>query len=162
MQRLRASLALFGLVALAGLPLARAADAAGPTTTETCGIGAVDPDFVTASPTTVGVGGPVLFSASETPEELTANPPIVNVFVFPHNNPMALLPALLGPSTAGAVHLSGPGTRRGVAFETATFAAAGTYTFDYLVLFDNGIHPCTSLDATAAHRPITITVVNPT
>jgi hypothetical protein len=83
----------------------------------------------------------------------------VRLFAFRTNgaNPVLdLIDGLLGPSTSGGASLSGPATGKGVATEKIMFSKAGTYTFGFIVLFDNGIHPCTSLLPT--NHTVTVTI----
>ncbi|MHB8463587.1 MAG: hypothetical protein ACYDH6_06200 [Acidimicrobiales bacterium] len=97
--------------------------------------------------------------ASETPAELGPKAPAVRLYVFRQggaNQVTDLLNALRGPSMSGPVSLSGPATGKGTATETVHISAAGTYTLGFLTLFDNGIHPCTSLAPT--NHAFTVTV----
>jgi hypothetical protein len=130
--------------------------AATPTNTQTCPVPllGLDPDSVTLTGpviSPVSTGGPLAtasVTASETPAELGPGAPTVRLFVYRSNgaSPVQdLLNGLQGPSTSGGASLSGPATGSGMTTETITFSAPGTYVFDFIVLFDSGIHPCTSL-----------------
>lgn len=115
--------------------------------TQTCPIPVVgvDPDSVTLTAPVLGVA---TMTASETPAELGPGAPTVKLFAFRSESALPaadLLHGLTGPSSSGAVSFSGPATGHGAVAERVTFSAPGTYRIGFLALFDNGIHPCTSL-----------------
>jgi len=64
-----------------------------------------------------------------------------------------------GPFGKGPVSLSGPSMGTFKTTETILVTKPGTYAFDFLVLFDNGIHPCTSLGG--LNPTLTVTVPAP-
>jgi hypothetical protein len=149
---LRRTAVLSGLLlgALALSPAARATS--GPmASTATCGVAGIDPDSVTATSPVVspqpGVPAIGTVAASETPEEAGPNAPTVRLRVYIHGDLSTgdVLAESNGPFTKGPVSLSGPATGKFSTTETISFSAPGTYVFDFLVLFDSGIHPCTSL-----------------
>jgi hypothetical protein len=154
---------IFGLL-LGAVVLSPSARASSPpaTTTDFCGVLGVDPDSVTATSPVVGPqpGLPAVgtVTASETPQEAGPNAPTVRLRVYIHgDNALGdLLAESTGPFTKGSVSLSGPSTGKFLTRETIGFTAPGTYTFDFQVLFDNGLHPCTSLGG--LNPTLTITV----
>jgi hypothetical protein len=125
----------------------------------------VDPDSVTAVNPTVGPqpGVPAIGSvtASETLQEQGPNAPTVRLRLYIHgdNQPGDLIAESTGPFSKGPISLSGPAMGTFKTTETIHVTMPGTYTFDFLVLFDNGIHPCTSLGG--LQRTLTVTVPAP-
>ena len=149
----------------AGLALAPAGAAlssvAATADTQTCPVPVLglDPDSVTLSGLSTTMPATADVTAAETPGEMGPGAPTVRLFVYRQNGSnmiMDLLNGLRGPSTSGGASLSGPATGKGAATETITFSAPGTYTFGFIALFDNGIHPCASLLPT--NHALTITV----
>ncbi len=160
MRGLRRWAAALGGGLLGTLILAPGPVHAATSNTQFCGILGVDPDSVTVIPPNSDFPRTASIVASETPAELGPGAPTVRLFVFRTNgaNPVLdLVDGLTGPSTSGGASLSGPATSpTGVATEHITFTRPGTYTFGFLALFDNGIHPCTSLLPT--NHTVTVTV----
>jgi hypothetical protein len=170
MRAIRVIVLTVGLAAfLVGPALVTASAAATPPSdVQTCPVPIIglDPDSVTVTGPIVGTTPGVLATAtviaSETTPELGAGAPRVQLSVFRTDGANALgdlLNGLLGPSTSGGAHLSGPSGGSGAATETITFTAPGNYTFAFLVFFDNGIHPCTSL--LPSNHTVTISVPTP-
>jgi hypothetical protein len=149
-----------GCLLLIGLVLGPAGAAGANTPSQTCPVPVVgDPDSVTlGAPSSPAPGVTAIgVTASETPPELQANTPTVTFALFVHGdtNLLHLLAELSGPTTSGPVSLSGPASGTGQATETIKLSAPGTYAFDWLALFDNGLHPCSSFDGT--HTPLSVT-----
>jgi hypothetical protein len=125
----------------------------------------VDPDSVTAVSPTVGplpgVPATATVTASETLQEQGPSAPTVRLRVYIHgdNQPGDLIAESTGPFSKGPISLSGPAMGMFKTTETIHVTTPGTYTFDFLVLFDNAIHPCTSLGG--LNRTLTVTVPVP-
>ena len=150
------------LGALALTPAVHASSAA-PSMREFCPIAlGIDPDSVTANSPSVAPlpGQPAVATvvASETPTEAGANAPTVRLRVYIHGDiqPADLLAETTGAFSKGPVSLSGPATGKFATTETISLSAPGTYAFDFLVLFDNGLHLCTSL--LGLHPTLIVTV----
>jgi hypothetical protein len=164
MKRTRLLGAAFGVLG-AGLAVVGPAGvaASASSSTQFCAVPVVnvDPDSVALTGPVAGLGGTATaaVTAAETPAEQGPGAPTVRLYVFRQggaNQVTDLLHALMGPSQSGPVALSGPATGKGSATETVKFSAPGTYTLGFIALFDNGIHPCTSLLPT--NHAFTVTV----